>query len=196
MLNDVCQVGSVVQADPGAGPINAAFHTPTRLCRRYHSRMINPGSPTASAETIIGADADAVYALVADIGTLATLASETETMEWVSGDSARPGSVFRGHNRNGSRQWSTTCTITDAHPGKTFGFDVKYLIVPIAHWQYDITALESGGCQVTESMWDMRPSWFKRLAKFATGVSDRKSTNTANMKATLERLKQRAESSH
>lgn len=157
--------------------------------------MINPGSPTASAETIIDVDAVEVYALVADIATLATLASETETMEWVSGDSARPGSVFRGNNRNGSRQWSTSCTITDAHPGKVFGFDVKYLVVPIAHWQYAFTALESGGCQVTESMWDMRPRWFAPLGKFATGVSDRKSANTANIEATLERLKQRAESS-
>ncbi len=155
--------------------------------------MINPGSPTASAETIIDADADAIYALVSDLTTLAALASETETMEWVKGDSARPGSVFRGHNRNGSRQWSTTCTITDAHPGKVFGFDVKYAIVPIAHWQYEITPLEPGRCTVTESMRDMRPGWFERIAKFATGVSDRKSVNTANMKATLERLKERAE---
>ena len=155
--------------------------------------MINPGSPTASAETIIDADADAIYALVSDLTTLAALASETETMEWVKGDSARPGSVFRGHNRNGSRQWSTTCTITDAHPGKVFGFDVKYAIVPIAHWQYEITPLEPGRCTVTESMRDMRPGWFERIAKFATGVSDRKLVHPANMKATLERLKERAE---
>lgn len=155
--------------------------------------MTDPGSPTASADAIIDAGADAVYALVADINALATLASETETMEWVKGESARPGSVFRGHNRSGSRQWSTTCTITDASPGKVFGFDVKYAFVPIAHWQYEIVSLETGRCQVTESMWDMRPSWFERIAKFATGVSDRKSVNTANMKATLERLKERAE---
>lgn len=163
--------------------------------RRYHSRMVNPGLPTASADTIIEVDAGEVYALVADIATLATLASETETMEWVTGDSARPGSVFRGHNRNGSRQWSTMCTITDAHPGKVFGFDVKYLFLPIAHWQYDFTSVEPGRCKVTESMWDMRPGWFTPLAKFATGVSDRKTANAANIKATLERLKQRAESS-
>lgn len=155
--------------------------------------MIKPCSPTVSAETIIGADADEIYAFVSDITTLAALASETETMEWVKGDSARPGSVFRGHNRSGSRQWSTTCTITDAHPGKVFGFDVKYAIVPIAHWQYEITPVQPGRCKVIESMWDMRPAWFERIAKFATGVSDRKSVNTANMKATLERLKERAE---
>ena len=71
-------------------------------------------------------------------------------MEWVKGDSARPGSVFRGHNRNGSRQWSTTCTVTDAHAGKVFGFDVKYAIVPIAHWQYEISTAEPGHCTVTE----------------------------------------------
>ena len=155
--------------------------------------MIKPGSPTVSAETIIGADADVIYALVSDITALAALASETEAMEWVKGDSARPGSVFRGHNRNGSRQWSTTCAVTDAHAGKVFGFDVKYAIVPIAHWQYEISTAEPGHCTVTESMWDMRPGWFKRIAKFATGVSDRKSVNAAHMKATLERLKERAE---
>jgi len=156
--------------------------------------MIDPSSPTTSAETSIDADADAVYALITDLNTLAALASETETMEWLKGDSVATGAVFKGHNRRGSRQWSTTCTITDAKPGKSFGFDVKYLFIPIAHWQYDITAIDTEHCQVTESMWDLRPSWFARIAKIATGVADRKSVNAANMKATLERLKAHAES--
>ncbi len=156
--------------------------------------MIDPGSPSATAEISIDADADKVYALVTNLDTLAAFAEETETMEWVKGDAARAGAVFKGQNRNAGRSWSTTCTVTDAQPGRVFGFDVRYTFLPIAHWQYDITALDEGRCRVTESTWDLRPSWFRRFGKVATGVADRDSANSANIKATLQRLKQHAES--
>ncbi|AIY48879.1 MULTISPECIES: SRPBCC family protein [Mycolicibacterium] len=144
------------------------------------------------ATVSIAADPEAVYALITDLPTLASLAEEAHAMEWQKGNSATPGSVFKGHNRNGSKAWSTTCTVTDAEPGKTFAFDVKSLVFPVAHWRYDITAAE-GGCTVTESTWDRRAGWFKKVAGLATGVSDRDSANAEHIQLTLQRLKQRAE---
>lgn len=149
-------------------------------------------APSVTASVSIAADPASVYALITDLPTLAALADEAHTMEWKKGSSAAPGSVFVGQNRNGARSWNTTCTVTDADPGKAFAFDVKSLVFPVAHWRYDIAATE-GGCTVTESTWDRRAGWFKVVGGLATGVSDRGGANAEHIKRTLERLKERAE---
>ena len=100
--------------------------------------MTDSGAASAQAEVSINVDPDTVYHLITDLPTLASLAEEAAAMEWRKGDAARPGAVFKGHNRNGIYRWSTTCTVTDAEPGQVFGFDVRYLGLPIARWRYDI----------------------------------------------------------
>ena len=149
--------------------------------------------PAAGADVTIAASPEAVYALITDLPTLAALAEETDAMEWVTGHAVAPGAVFKGHNRNGSKKWTTKCTVTAAEPGRAFAFDVKSTGLPIAHWRYDISATE-GGCTVTEQTWDRRPGWFKPLAGLATGISDRESANAEHIKLTLARLKTKAES--
>lgn len=140
----------------------------------------------------IAADPAVVYALITDLSTMAGLAEETYEMRWHKGSAAAPGAVFKGKNRNGARTWTTTCTVTDAEPGRTFAFDVKAAGIPVAHWRYDITAAEHGST-VTESAWDRRPGWFKAIAGRATGVPDRDSANARHIARTLERLKSVAE---
>lgn len=154
--------------------------------------MPAPGKPSASAEVLINADAEAVYALITDLDVMAELAAETTAMSWHRGDTARPGAVFRGTNRNGSRSWTTTCTVTDAAPGKVFAFDVKSTVIPVAHWRYEIAPAQ-GGCRVSETTWDHRPGWFRTIAGIATGVRDRDTANGEHIKLTLQRLKERAE---
>lgn len=148
---------------------------------------------TASVQ--IDAGADVVYDLITDLPTLATLAEEAVAMEWRKGDAVRPGAVFVGRNENGGRRWSTTCTVTDADPGRVFAFDVRYAVLPVARWQYDITdsGAADGGCHVTESTWDRRPGWFRKVAGRSTGVADRAAANAEHIRLTLQRLKQRAE---
>lgn len=123
---------------------------------------------------------------------MAALAEEANSMEWCTGDAAQPGAVFKGRNTNGAKKWTTTCTVTDAQPGKVFAFDVKSMIVPVSHWRYDIEPVD-GGCRVTEQTWDRRPGWFRKPAGIATGVTDRTSANAKNIELTLGRLKARAE---
>jgi Polyketide cyclase / dehydrase and lipid transport len=156
--------------------------------------MTQPAAPTAGAEVTIDADPSAVYALLTDLPTLAKLGDEVTTMEWRKGTCARPGAVFKGNNRNGARRWSTTCTVTDAEPGRAFGFDVRYTVLPISHWRYDIEQVDGGGCRVTERTWDRRPGWFKTPARLTTGVPDRTAANAAHIETTLQRLKEKAES--
>jgi hypothetical protein len=154
--------------------------------------MTNPDAASAHATIDIAADPDTVYRLITDLATLADLAEETSAMEWKKGGAACPGAVFVGRNRNGSRSWSTTCTVTDATPGQVFAFDVRSSVIPVAHWRYEIAPTASG-CRVTESTWDRRPGWFRKPAGWATGVSDRDTANAEHIAATLRRLKARAE---
>jgi hypothetical protein len=155
--------------------------------------MTASGAPTATASVEIRADADAVYALITDLDVLSTLAAEATAMQWHRGDSARPGAVFRGKNRNGRRSWTTTCTVSAATPGRVFAFDVKSMVVPVSHWRYELAETD-GGCRVTESTWDRRPGWFRGPAGVVTGVRGRSGANSEHIRLTLQRLKERAES--
>lgn len=151
-------------------------------------------TPSATAQIDITASPEAVYALITDLPTLTELAEETAKMRWTRGSSAAAGAKFRGSNRNGWHRWSTVCTVTDAEPGARFGFDVTFPPgIPVSHWRYEITAAD-GGCRVIESTWDRRPGWFRGPAGLATGVPKRTEANLAHIQATLQRLKQRAES--
>lgn len=149
-------------------------------------------APTATGTIQIAAAPEAVYTLITDLPVLTELAEETAVMQWRKGDKAAPGAVFDGTNRNGWRRWTTTCTVTDAEPGRRFAFLVSHTGVPISRWQYDITSAD-GGCTVTESTWDRRPGWYKKPAGFVTGTPDRVNLNTRHIHTTLQRLKARAE---
>ena len=155
--------------------------------------MTHRDAASAGADVTIDADADTVYGLITDLPTLASLAEENAAMEWRKGDAARAGAVFKGHNRNGSHRWSTTCTVTEAEPGRAFAFDVRYTVLPIAHWRYDIVPADGGGCLVTERTWDRRPGWFSKTAWVGTGVRDRDAANAEHIRLTLARLKEKAE---
>lgn len=155
--------------------------------------MSQQGPASAQAEVTIDASPDTVYTLITDLPTLSSLAEETHAMAWTKGERARPGAVFKGQNRNGSKKWTTTCTVTDAENGRTFAFDVKSAgVVPVAHWRYDIVA-DGDGCTVTERTWDRRPGWFRKPAGLATGVKDRTAANAEHIRLTLQRLKAKAE---
>ena len=140
----------------------------------------------------IDASPETVYALITDLAVLGECAEETVAMQWRTGSAARPGAVFRGDNRNGAKKWTTTCTVIEAQPGRSFAFDVRSSVIPVARWAYEITPVD-GGCQVTESAWDHRPRWIRGITGHITGVKDRTTANTAHIALTLNRLKQRAE---
>ncbi|MEA5359681.1 SRPBCC family protein [Amycolatopsis sp., V23-08] len=151
--------------------------------------------PDASGRIEVSAAPEAVYDLVSDLGRLADLAEEYAGHRWVGPTrGAVVGARFRGHNRRGLRRWSTLSTITDADPGRRFGFEVTSIGVPVARWQYDFEAA-GDGCVVVESMWERRPAWFRVPSSTVTGVWNRREANTANIAATLARLKTAVEAS-
>jgi polyketide cyclase/dehydrase/lipid transport protein len=148
--------------------------------------------PLARARIEIDAPADQIYALVSDLRGMAQMAEEFQGGRWLRGTAGEVGALFLGHNRRGRRHWWTIATVTDAEPGRRFGFTVRWMGLPISRWQYDIEQ-NGSGCHVTESWWDRRPNWFKPIGGFASGSKDRPAENQHNIERTLERIKSVAE---
>jgi len=150
--------------------------------------------PDAEGEIEVSAPAERVYALVSDLDALADAAREFAEFQWLDGATASvPGARFKGVNNRGGRRWSTTCTITDAEPGRRFAFDVTALgRVPVARWEYTIEPT-ADGCRVFERTWARYPAWLRILGGLTTGVWDRAEANRVSIAATLRELKDRAE---
>lgn len=142
----------------------------------------------------IAAPADKVWTLVSDLPRMGEWSPENTGGRWVGGATGpATGAKFRGTNAKGLRRWSTTCTITDATPGKRFAFEVTYGPVRISTWEYDLTD-NGSSTTVTESWTDRRPLWMKVGSGPVMGVMDRDAHNRRNMEQTLESLKKAAES--
>lgn len=146
--------------------------------------------PAAMGTVAIGAEPDEAYRVISDPPSMALLAEETYSAHWLDGVTVPAvGARFRGYNRNGPRRWSTTCSITDADPGRRFAYEVTAPFkVPISRWQYDIEPT-ADGCTVTETNWLRVPAWLLPITIALTGVANRMGANDANIATTLRRLK-------
>jgi uncharacterized protein YndB with AHSA1/START domain len=159
------------------------------------------GNPAVTAEASIHIDAhpDRVYALVSDITRMGEWSPECYRAEWLDGASGPAiGAKFVGHNRTEKREWSTTCTVVAADPGREFAFEVHGVegrAEPTSRWSYRLTA-SPGGTDVTESMEGYRrlSAPARALQRAVTVIKDRAAHNAAGMAQTLERLKAVAES--
>ena len=146
--------------------------------------------PTAVTRDI-AAPPEKVWALVADLPRMGEWSPENEGGKWMKGASGPAvGAVFRGHNKNGLRRWSTSVTVMECEPGKVFEFAVSSGPLTVANWRYEFEQTPTG-CRVTESWRDNRKPWFARVAR----VMGEHSAGTAEkeMNATLTRLAAAAE---
>jgi uncharacterized protein YndB with AHSA1/START domain len=143
----------------------------------------------------IGAPAEQVWAMVADLTRMGEWSPENEGISWSRGATGpKPGATFNGANRNGKKQWSTAGTIVDVEPNRLFTFRIKAAGFKVAEWRYEIESIATG-CRVTETWIDQRGRIAKAAGKAVSGVADRATHNQATMEETLKRLKAAAESS-
>lgn len=143
----------------------------------------------------VAAPPQTVWDLVSDLPNMGRLSPENTGGAWRKGATGPAvGAVFKGHNRNGARRWSTTVRVTRCEPGTAFAFAVSSVLgIPVSEWSYDITPTPDG-CDLTESWTDRRPGWFKGPAGLVTGVLHRDDTSTAaNLEQTLAAVKRLAE---
>jgi uncharacterized protein YndB with AHSA1/START domain len=130
-----------------------------------------------------------VWALVSDLPRMGEFSPENTGGKWVRGATGPAvGARFVGSNRNGKKQWTTTCTVSDCESPRVFAFDVSVGPVKVARWEYRIEPLESGGSRVTETWTDRRGWLAKKLGGPASGVDDRANYNRTGMEETLRRL--------
>jgi hypothetical protein len=141
----------------------------------------------------VDATPEETYQAVSDPLIMATLAEEVYRARWLDDTTeATTGARFRGYNRNGFRRWTTTCTVTDADPGRRFAYRVvaPLLRIPVSRWQYDIGPGPDGHkSTVTETNHILAPLWFIPFALLITGMVNRPGANRAHIATTLERLK-------
>ena len=150
---------------------------------------------TAEVTTTIDAPPDKVYELVSDLPRMGRWSPECVRCEWLGGATkAAPGVRFKGYNRRGVRRWSTKSEVVVAEPGREIAWETRSVFnLPVARWSYTIEPTGDGKSKVTEATEDRRGGVMKVLGLVASGVSDRKTHNTAGMEATLARIKLEAE---
>jgi Polyketide cyclase / dehydrase and lipid transport len=144
----------------------------------------------------MAASPEQVWSLVSDVTNIGRFSPETFEAEWSDGDNAPAVGVrFRGHVRRNGKAWLvywTKCRITACDPERDFAFDV---IGPrgktSVNWSYHFLPV-GGGTDVTESF-TLGTSLALRVYSAIAGRS-RTRTNIRNMRATLERVKDVAES--
>ena len=145
-------------------------------------------SDSVSVTKEISAPAETLWAMVSDVTRMGEWSPENEGGEWLSdATSAEPGARFRARNHVGKKSWKTVAAVVDVEPGKRFSFRVSVGPVKVADWSYTFEPTPNG-CRVTESWTDLRPAWFKPIARLGTGVGDRTAHNRVGMEQTLERL--------
>jgi hypothetical protein len=140
-----------------------------------------------SVSTVIDANADTLYALVADVTRMPEYSPETTKVVWIRGhDRPVVGASFKGTNKLGFLTWSTKPTVTVAEAGRQFAFKVPGGSGPT--WTYTFEPLAEG-TRVTESVAQTKPSpALIRFLQRRAGVTDRGSNLETNMSTTLANL--------
>lgn len=150
-------------------------------------------SADVSVDREIAAPAADVWAMVSDVTRMGEWSPETTGCRWVGGASGPAvGSKFKGANRNGWHRWSTTNTVVECEPGKSFVFETVVGPIAVARWGYRFEDTDAG-CRVTETWEDQRGGLAKSLGGVASGVGDRADHNRQTMAGTLDALAAAAE---
>jgi uncharacterized protein YndB with AHSA1/START domain len=97
---------------------------------------MSAGSDRVEVETSVVAPVDRLWALVTDVDLPARFSREFQAGEWL--DDPGEGARFRGHNKIGDVEWSTTCTVVDFRPGRAFTWAVESVDEPVAVWGYTL----------------------------------------------------------
>ena len=148
----------------------------------------NENAREVSVSRTIDAAPDRLWAMISDVTRVGEWSPETTSCAWQRGATGPAvGARFVGTNRNGRRTWSTTCTVVEAEPGRSFVFDVTAGPFNVSRWAYRITP-NGDTSNVTETWTDRRNRLVTLLGKPLSGVSDRASHNRQGMEATLSRL--------
>jgi hypothetical protein len=96
--------------------------------------------PSIAVNRRVEAPPEMVWPLVSDINLPARFSSEFAGAEWIGGaQGAALGACFEGHNRHDAiGTWTTTSTVVECEPGRTFAWAVGDVDNPSAMWRFDL----------------------------------------------------------
>jgi len=157
--------------------------------------------PTVEVRTWIDAPPVRVWRLVSDVTLMPAMSSELRSVEWLDGASrAALGARFIGHSKHEALgEWSTISHVVEFEPERVFGWAVGDPADPGALWRFRLEP-KDGGTQLSEWMQlgparsglslaiDRMPDKEQKIVFVRMREFER------NITATLERLKQAAES--
>ncbi len=146
-----------------------------------------------SCETIVDAEPEQIYALVADLPRMGEWSPECQRVEWEEGATGPAiGARFIGHNEGGPRKlmkWSRRGRIVAADPGREFAFATEEGGHESTVWRYRFEPAE-GATRVIESYEVKKlPVW----ARIVDVPTNRAGELREHMGHTLARLKAAAE---
>lgn len=137
---------------------------------------------------VINAAPEAVYALVSDLCRHGEWSTQNVGGTWREGCTGKVGDWFDGNNKAGKLEWSAPVEITEADPGKAFGFWTAGKAANMAHWRYAMAA-EGSGTRLTEEyrLYNAPdPVVAMGLDNWSAGVKAGMEHNLAAIKATAE----------
>ena len=156
--------------------------------------------PTTEAMIDIAAPADTVWALVSDIELPARFSGEFLGAEWLAeANGPQVGAQFVGRNHHpAAGTWETTSTVTACDRPRTFEWTVGDLAEPAATWRF---TLEPSGSGTRLTQWMQMGPGRSGINAAIDAMPDKESRILqrrlaelqANMQATLEGVKQLAE---
>jgi uncharacterized protein YndB with AHSA1/START domain len=136
---------------------------------------------------------EAVWTLVADLERMGEWSPECYRVQWLDGarPPATPGARFKGWNRYDDMQWSVTCEVRTAEPGRELAWSTVEGGRELVRWCYLFEPAD-GGTDVTESF---EVVWLPPMAAYGEDVlmRDRDRRREEAMRTTLNRIKDIAE---
>jgi hypothetical protein len=146
-----------------------------------------------SQSAVIGAPAERIYALVADLPRMGEWSPECRRVEWLDGsDAPTVGARFIGHNQGGPAglmKWSRRGRVLTADPAREFAFVTEEGGRESTEWRYRLEPVDAG-TRVTES-YVVR--WIPTWARIVDVPTNRARELRHAMQHTLEQLKGAAE---
>ena len=147
---------------------------------------------------LVHAPADRVLALVCDINVPARFSNEFAGAEWLA-EGPCVGARFKGNNEHPAiGTWQTTSVVTRCEPGRIFEWAVGDPEYPSARWRFELTPAADGvwlaqWCQMGPAPSGLSIAIEAMPDKEERIVARRLEEFRANMKATVEGIKQLAE---
>ncbi|WAC53915.1 SRPBCC family protein [Gordonia sp. SL306] len=156
--------------------------------------------PTAQVRIRVAAPPVAVWQVVSDVESMAEMSSELQSVRWTD-PTAEPGvgATFIGSSRHPAMgEWSTTSHVVEWTPLKSFAWAVEDVDSPSATWRF---TLHDDGDETLLTQWVRMGPGRSGLSAAIDAMPDKEQKIVfvrmrefeANMTATLDQIKDRAE---